>query len=316
LSENALFVADEGDLRKYRTETPNVIYDMGLGPREGWLYSHLKRIAGDSGVCWKGTKALAEIAGMSTGAVSEAKKALAERGLIRVAEGDRKKGEADEIRIVNIWRRNFRHFDNAEEPAEQPLQIMNAPFQTPSLSEHTPSNNETKKEPLELLQETPPDGGAKKPVVPTASSPPKSPKKKRVAALDDVEAERLFAELCDLDPNGGALRDLARLLAEENATGRVAITRVWREIGDRYAKARAAPQNAGISEEAWAYGFGEAVSRGKPNVGYVQSAARGYRPPRAAGGPPARASGGRARSIAVVGATEADYDEGEYRFNG
>ncbi|CAA9426646.1 MAG: hypothetical protein AVDCRST_MAG37-313 [uncultured Rubrobacteraceae bacterium] len=39
-------VVDNGDLRKYRTEIPNSIFDMRLKPQEVALYTYLKRVCG------------------------------------------------------------------------------------------------------------------------------------------------------------------------------------------------------------------------------------------------------------------------------
>jgi hypothetical protein len=44
---------DESDLKKYRTEIPNMIFDIGLTPYEVALYGHFKRVCGaeKGGVC-------------------------------------------------------------------------------------------------------------------------------------------------------------------------------------------------------------------------------------------------------------------------
>ena len=160
----------------------------------------------------------------------------------------------------------------------------------------------------EKVKETPPEGGSKKPAV-SSPLPQTSGRKTRISKLDDAEAERLLDELCEGDPNGDAIRSLAALLAEENATGKVAVTRVWREIGERYVRAK---ERETLSDEAWAYGFEQALSRSAPNIGYVLSAARGYRPPRLSVGASPRARGGRSgvgsKDVAVIGATEEAYD--------
>lgn len=253
------FVVDEGDLRKYRTETPNMVLDMDLGPYEGWLYQHLKRIAGDSGVCWRGTQALARITKMSTGAVSKAKLELQKRGLITVQPGDGRKGEADEIRITNIWRRNFEHFDNSHGQSPSPEPEV-----------YPPSPGEHKKE-LSTSTETSPKGDAKKP---TASPTPRRHRGK-VKKLSEEEIEERWEALCASDPHGDDLRKLAELLAAENKTGEVSVGRLWNELGERYLKNR---QREDLSEEAWSYGFEIAISRQKPSIGYVMPCARGYRP--------------------------------------
>ena len=285
---------------------------MGLSVYAYRLYGRIKRRAGDDGVCDEGTKSLAAGCGMSMGAVSKAKKELEKRGLVVVRPGDQKKSESDRIRVVDVWAENFARFV-PEERAKTDLRLVEAPPDPPSPHEHPPfternppSPHETKKELRSVVEERPPDGGPKKPA---ASSPPREKKEKRarVAKLDDDEARRMFDELCETDPNGDSLRDLAALLAAENDGGKVAMTRVWRVIGDRYARAR---KRESFSEEAWAYGFDEAVSREKPNIGYVLSCARGYRPPRSKPGGRSRGGG---NSIAVVGASDEDYNVEDYR---
>lgn len=306
--EQPTFITDDGDLRTYRTEIPNMVFESGLDPFSGWLYSHLKRIAGDSGVCWRGTRALAEITKMSVGAVSGAKADLKDRGLITIKEGDRKKGEADEIRVTNIWRRNFRHFDRdksgAEIVVETPVHVVNTAQiacscgEHPcSCHEHPCSSGEHKKEPLEeVTKEKSANALSKKPVVSSSTA---------IKGMPDEEALQRFDQLCEEDEQGRLLRDLAELLAEENKTGQTKPTRVWRELGRRYIETR---QRHDLPEDAWRYGFEQAVARGAPNIGYVLKAAKGYRPE-------ADRPGGRKNSIAVVGAREEDYDLEGYRFH-
>ena len=75
---------DESDLKKYRTEIPNMIFDIGLTPYEVALYGHLKRVCGaeKGGKCWKSVSTLSRETGMSAGRVSEARAELARRGLM------------------------------------------------------------------------------------------------------------------------------------------------------------------------------------------------------------------------------------------
>ena len=70
-------VRDEGDLHRYRTEIPNIVFRLGLTPYELTLYAHLKQAAGDNGQCWKSTRTLARETGMSAGAICKAKDGLA-----------------------------------------------------------------------------------------------------------------------------------------------------------------------------------------------------------------------------------------------
>lgn len=103
-----------------------MIDDMGLTVYEFRLYVHLKRVAGADGLCWQGTRTLAEKCGMSVGMVTKAKEGLAERKLIHIQERDRTKGESDVITIVDIWPQNFAAYA-ANGP---PVHVVNTPPQT------------------------------------------------------------------------------------------------------------------------------------------------------------------------------------------
>ncbi len=133
-----IHVHDASDLRKYRTELPNLVYDMGLSPHAGWLYGHLKRTCGSGvgGKCWKSTRTLATEANMSAGKVSEARQELEDANLIRV-ERPSDKTKPIVVTITDIWPKNFTHFSRESDAPR--VQNMNA-----SRSEY-----ETKKEPLE-----------------------------------------------------------------------------------------------------------------------------------------------------------------------
>jgi hypothetical protein len=126
-------VHDPGDLRKYRTEIPNMVFDMGLSPHALALYGHLKRTCGANGKCWKSTRTLAEEAKMSAGKVSEARAELEEAKLIFI-ERPPDKTKPVEVTIADIWVANFMRFGSGAR-----VQNMNT-----SRSEY-----ESKKEPLE-----------------------------------------------------------------------------------------------------------------------------------------------------------------------
>ncbi|MDQ1610313.1 MAG: hypothetical protein QOG00_244 [Pyrinomonadaceae bacterium] len=79
---------------------------MKLTPFEIALYFHVKRRAGDNGVCNENCRELAAATQMSAGQVSAAKNSLKERGLIEVK---RVKGR-DVISVSDIWQENLKHF--------------------------------------------------------------------------------------------------------------------------------------------------------------------------------------------------------------
>jgi hypothetical protein len=165
-------VADDGDLRKYRTELPNIIFLLGLTPYELALYAHLKKTAGPGGACWKSTQTLAGETGMSTGMVSKAKKMLAELSftknpdgsISRVTPKEKKDMLADSeylfegplvsirdipndrggkpfqhITLTNIWSENMAFFSKASSSCE----LASSPHEFAS------SSGEIKKEPIE-----------------------------------------------------------------------------------------------------------------------------------------------------------------------
>ncbi|MCL6437232.1 MAG: helix-turn-helix domain-containing protein [Rubrobacteraceae bacterium] len=107
------------------------------------------------------------------------------------------------------------------------------------------------------------------------------PARRKVKALSRREAEERWERLCEHDRFGEELRRLAECAAAENKTGTKAVSALWREIGERYVSRR---EKGDISEEAWAYGFEEALRRSKGSIGYVIKCAQGYRPDKAARG--------------------------------
>lgn len=106
-------ITDSSDLRKYRTEIPNIIDDLGLTAYEGRLYLHYKRVCGASGgVCTEGMRRTARQTKMSLGQLTKARDGLSSKGLIQKA----KSGQHMHIRIVDIWEVNFAYFSLKERP--------------------------------------------------------------------------------------------------------------------------------------------------------------------------------------------------------
>ncbi len=96
--------------RDHFTMIPNIVFDMGLGPHSIALYAHLRRIAGESGVCWRSTHTLARETGISVGQVSKSKRILEEAGLIHIAEEPCPGGIRHVITITDIWAVNHQYF--------------------------------------------------------------------------------------------------------------------------------------------------------------------------------------------------------------
>ena len=53
-------IKDLSSIHHYRTELPNIIFEIGLSPKLIGVYSAIKRCAGDKGICIKSEKTLAE----------------------------------------------------------------------------------------------------------------------------------------------------------------------------------------------------------------------------------------------------------------
>lgn len=106
--EERITVIDEGDLRKYRTELPNMIDDLNLSPFAYRLYGHYKRRAGaNGGECTEGLRGLARSCRMSINSVRGARDELAALKLIKRRPAIDALGVRDYVSIVDIWAANF-----------------------------------------------------------------------------------------------------------------------------------------------------------------------------------------------------------------
>lgn len=146
-------VIDQGDAKKYFTQIPNIVFDIGLNPQELALYAHLKRTIGANNErkCHKSTRRLAIETGMGTGSVSRAKASLqlrrgeiGNRPLIRVHERINPHGGKpyDEITITDIWRVNMECFTSSDVEREDGEQVPKDGEQVPNPSSILePKNN-------------------------------------------------------------------------------------------------------------------------------------------------------------------------------
>lgn len=149
-------VVDHGDLRKYRTEIPNIVFSLGLTPYELALYCLLKKTAGADGMCWKSTATLAKESGMSSGMVSKAKVTLQKpipilgKPLIVVDEEPNQKGGKPKhcITLTDIWPDNTR-MRGSSSPHEVGAETSSYSEVASSPHERSSSPHEIKKEPIE-----------------------------------------------------------------------------------------------------------------------------------------------------------------------
>jgi hypothetical protein len=170
-------IREEGDLRKYRTELPNMT-DDDLDPFQYRLYGHYKRWCGaNNGTCTESVRTTAERCKMSLEKVIETRTWLNDNGWIRAKQ---QANGTYHITILDRWSENFGRYGvrNMEQPKptvrnseHEPLEIPNTPVRN---SEHKkePSKNKPKKELLPASQgetATPPAPS------PVHRSKPKSP---------------------------------------------------------------------------------------------------------------------------------------------
>jgi hypothetical protein len=102
------------DEKKFRTEIPNIIDDLGLDPHERALYVHYKRACGSGNCEWiESVRITAQKTKMSIGQTSQARNRLVERGLICTI---RKGNDGTAVRIVNIWDLNTAYYSQEHRP--------------------------------------------------------------------------------------------------------------------------------------------------------------------------------------------------------
>lgn len=101
-------IINRGDLKKWRTEIPNLYDDIVRDPYCFRLLVHYVRV----GVTWENTETTAQKCGMSTGQVVKCREKL-EHTYHLVSLGWHKNKNSKPSRLVkvlDIWEQNFRHF--------------------------------------------------------------------------------------------------------------------------------------------------------------------------------------------------------------
>ena len=150
MSEDQI-ISDPSDLKKYRTELPNLYDDAELDVYEFRLLAHYKRV----GRCTEGLETTAKKCGMSEGKASETRQALADKGWIALQRVSMDKGRYRYIVTVNDrWIENFAKYSGltVEEIAEQIKKAGPSPREPiPSPREASPSPREGKKELIKNL---------------------------------------------------------------------------------------------------------------------------------------------------------------------
>jgi len=139
--------------RDFRTEIPNIVIEMirlKLIPHTALtLYTIYRKVAGENGSCWIGTRGLAELCGMNVKTVTAAKHKLAQKfdilggkSLIEITPGNKKEGHADTVVIESIWIDNYTRFKK--------IPTCGKTSHTPVVKRATPlcRNEPHKKEPI------------------------------------------------------------------------------------------------------------------------------------------------------------------------
>ncbi len=130
-------IQDLSSHHKYRTEIPNIVFDLGLDPYEFKAYCVLKMTAGDKRACWKSNATLCLEVGCQKPKLIEIKKSLAKKGLIIIQKRRKedKSCESDLIKIVDIWPQNMKYMaekypikeGGGSNPGLPPLVIVDYP---------------------------------------------------------------------------------------------------------------------------------------------------------------------------------------------
>ena len=100
-------VRDEAPLTKFFTQTPNLVDDADLTAPAVRLYLHLKRVAGEEGICWQGQRELAAHCHLDPATIIRAKRELEKAGFIRIERGMISGHPAHFITIIDIWPQNY-----------------------------------------------------------------------------------------------------------------------------------------------------------------------------------------------------------------
>jgi hypothetical protein len=216
-------VKDNSGDRKYRVETPQIVWAKVESTYEFTLWNVVKMIAGESGECYLSTEDLATASMMSTGKASQCRKSLIEKGLL---EGEIRKDPGYpqpvwHLTIPDLWadniawrQKNNSLLDRIRAKANQRKsfhQMKASPDEAPPLpDEEPPTPDETKKnqeektkkeEPISCAdaQESEPDQETQSWIEdleneePPPSNPPHSEEELK-ARLHETE-KRMFARL-------------------------------------------------------------------------------------------------------------------------
>lgn len=120
-------IQDLGSLHHYRTEIPNIIFQMNLDPWVFKAYCVFKMTAGDRSACFKSNSTLSNEIGCSIPTLIKLKGELAELGLITIQKRHHENGGSlpDLIQIVDIWGQNMECMLKRYPPKPSPIKHSN-----------------------------------------------------------------------------------------------------------------------------------------------------------------------------------------------
>ena len=103
--------------KRYRTELPNIIDDLGLNPYERALYVHYKRVCGATGgICNEAVRTTSEKTKMAVGKITPTRLALEKKGLITTSGGGLGRNGTTPVEIIDIWELNTAFYAEKERP--------------------------------------------------------------------------------------------------------------------------------------------------------------------------------------------------------
>jgi hypothetical protein len=150
-----LEIQDQSSNHHYRTELPNILFELGLKANEFSLYCAFKRSAGDSGYCTKSAKTLCKEAGVGERCFVKLKRSLSKKNKILgkslISVKKRMKSGAhdtDFVTINDIWPENYKFFIDKKEGGTAKMQVPAKMHQVPQKCREGTAKMQDKEEQL------------------------------------------------------------------------------------------------------------------------------------------------------------------------
>lgn len=226
------------------------------------MYGLLLSYAWENGMVFPGQSRLCAETGSTPNTLRAWVKELVGVGLLKVTR--RGQGKTNLYKFLSL----DRFLSDTQSVAHQETQSV----EFTDAQRVEPKEDSVEKDSVEKEKKESPLGDSKENAARVSS--PRPPKAKK---LTEYEAHASCLAFFGEHRHGSNVHEIIRVAAEENKTGEIAWTRAYREFVARFEKnQRLYPD---ITDEGWEYGFEQAISRGAGNIGYVTSAARGYKKP-------------------------------------